>query len=353
MRSKVALFLLLIFFAFPKAEAAESLAFSRNARTFETQQSSLVTKGLAHSCLTVTVMPDSLPCNPAHTAFNKKSSFGAEILLSNGYSNLENVRKLLAGKVTQDLADTLFSEGKIIQIEANADILFQSKYLSGRYTPISLKGFSVVRNEANPDVELSAIEEKGFAFQSAFEVFNDFYAGLQARFVDRKFVRKRFKLVQLGTQQGIDLLKPKEQAAAYFEPGFTYLLAKPWKPRVSLFVANLGTVSQEYDDLKIPVEAQFGFGFSPPVTWGDLELSLEYRSMNYEESDLERLRMGALYYFGSMYLSAGIDSNGVSGGVFYGLDKINAGIVYSTTRFVNKEESFFTQTVYVQLGWQI
>jgi hypothetical protein len=54
-----------------------------------------------------------------------------------------------------------------------------------------------------------------------------------------------------------------------------------------------------------------------------------------------------------MYLTGGIDTNGISGGVFYSLDKINAGIVYSTTQGAGQEESFYTQTVYVQLGWQL
>lgn len=350
---KLICFLFLTLFSMGKAAAAEELAFSRNARTFETQQSSLVVKGLAHACLTMLSIPDGLLCNPAHTPLNTKSKLGVELLLSNGYANLENLQKLLAGKVTQELADTLFLDGQIIQIEANTEINFQSKYLSGRYTPLTVKGFSVVRNEADPDVELYAVEEKGFAFQSGLELFKDFYAGVQTRFVSRKFIRQRFKLTQLGTEAGKDLLKPKEQNATYIEPGLTYILAKTWRPRISVFVANLGSVSKEYEELKSPVETQFGFGFSPPLRWGELDLSLEYRSMNYEETDLERLRAGALYHFGSMYLSGGVDSNGISGGIYYSLDTVNAGILYSTTRFINQEESFFAQTVYVQLGWQI
>lgn len=157
---------------------AEDLSFSRNARTFETQQSSLVIKGLAHSCLTMTTIPDGLLCNPAHTPFNKKSSLGIELLLSNGSKNLTNLQKLINGNVSQELVDTLFLEGQTIQIEANAEIYFQSKYLSGRYTPLTVKGFSIVRNEANPDIELYAIEENGFAFQSGYEVYNDFYVGI-------------------------------------------------------------------------------------------------------------------------------------------------------------------------------
>lgn len=332
---------------------SSSLAFSRNARTFETQHSTLVMKGLANSCLTMPIIPDGLPCNPAMTSLNLKPSLGAEIQLSNGYSALDNVRKLIDGKITQELVDTLFAEGKIIQIEANADINFHSRYFSGQFTPISVKGFSVVRNEANPDVDLYAIEEKGFTFQSGYEVYKDFFAGLQLRTLSRKFIKQRFKLAVLGTQAGQDLLKPKEQNATYIEPGFTYFFSKDWKPRVSLFVANLGFYSQKYEELNTPVEAQVGIGISPPMTWGEMDLSLEYRSMTYEENDLKKLRFGALYHFGSMYLSGGLDSNGISGGVFYKLDKINAGIVYSTTQVTNQGESFYTQTVYVQLGWQI
>lgn len=353
MRGRIKVFVLSLLLQSPQIFAANDLAFSRNARTFETQQSSLFVKSVAHSCLTLQVVPDGLPCNPAHNAFNQKSSLGAELLLSNGYSNLTKIQKLLDNKINQEVVDTLFSEGKVIQIEANAELLFQSKYLSGRYTPLTLKGFSVVRNEANPDVELYAIEEKGFAFQSGIETFEDLFIGIQTRFIDRKYIRKRFKLVTLATQEGKDLLKPKQQTAAYFEPGMTYFVAKAWRPRVSVFVANLGTVSEENDDLKSPVEVQYGLGISPPVPWGDVELSLEYRSMNYEETGLQRIRAGAVYHFGSMYLSGGVDSNGVSGGVFYGLDKINAGILYSTTKLMNEEKEFYTQTVYVQLGWQI
>jgi hypothetical protein len=345
----------ILLFSFSKIATAQTsgLAFSRNARTFELQHSTLVMKGLANACLTMTIVPDGLPCNPAMTPLNTKPSLGAEFQLSNGYSSLQNVRKILDGKVDQELVDTLFSQGKIIQVEANADIGFHSKFLSGQYTPLSVKGFSVVRNEANPDIDFYAIEETGFSFQSGYEIYNDLFAGVQIRTMNRKFIKQRFKLVVLGTQAGQDLLKPKEQSVAYLEPGFTYFLGKTWKPRVSLFVVNLGYVSKNYDELPEPPEAQLGFGISPPMAWGDLDLSFEYRSMSYEEEDLKKLRFGAMYHFGSMYLTGGIDNNGISGGVFYGLDKVNAGIVYSTTQMINQGESFYTQTAYVQLGWQL
>ena len=54
-----------------------------------------------------------------------------------------------------------------------------------------------------------------------------------------------------------------------------------------------------------------------------------------------------------MNLSAGIDTYGISAGIFYSLEQINAGVMFSSTKITNEDEEFFTQTVYVQLGWQI
>lgn len=354
MRKYVAV--LLVFFTAPStySQTSEDLTFSRNARTFETQHSSLIVKGMANACLTVASIPDGLPCNPALTPLNKRPNIGAELLLSNGYSALTNVQSLLNGTVNDELVDTLFSKGKIIQIEANIDINFQSRFLNAQYTPITLKGFSVVRNEANPDVQLYAVEEKGFLFQSGYELFKGFYAGAQARIVNRKFIRQRFKLVELATDTGKEKIKAKEQTATYIEPGFSYFFDTQWKLKISMFLANVGFYSKEYEELKTPVDPQFGLGISPPIGWGELNIQIEYKSLNYEEKEFShKLHLGTLYHFGSMYLSGGIDGNGVSAGVYYGLDKINAGILYSTTQLTNQDENFYTQTVYVQLGWQI
>ncbi|OQW51110.1 MAG: hypothetical protein A4S09_10425 [Proteobacteria bacterium SG_bin7] len=333
---------------------AANLAFSRNARTFETQNSSLVTKGLAHACLSLVDIPDGLSCNPAMIPLNSKSSLGFQLLLSNGYAALNQVKSLLDGNITQQQIDAMFAQGKITQIEAGSDIIFKSKYLSGKFTPMTIKGFSAVRNEANPDVELYSVQENGFTFQSGMKFTEGLYGGIQARFANRKFIRQNFKLLVLGTPAGQALLKPKEQSAAYFEPSLTYFFKGSWKPRLTAMIANLGSVSQEYSEqLPTPLEGQIGIAISPQLGWGNMDFTLDYRSMSYEEPDAwERVRAGVIYHFGSMYLTGGLDANGISGGVFYSVDKFNAGIMYSTTRFINEDE-YYTQTVYVQLGWQI
>ncbi|MBT4760767.1 MAG: hypothetical protein HOO06_03630 [Bdellovibrionaceae bacterium] len=332
---------------------AQSLAFSRNARTFESVHSSLFVKSLGHACLSITISPDSLPCNPANMVYQDKNTLGADLLLSNGHSALSNIRQLLDGEISQGLVDTLFTEGKIIQIEANVDINFKSKYINARYTPFTVKGFSVVRNEANPDVELSAVEEKGFALQSAYQVIDGLSIGVQVRFLERKFVRQQFQLILMGTPAGDQLLSPKSQKVTYIEPGMTWEISNNWHPRLSVLVANLGFVSDKHDELNVPVDYQVGFGITPPIRWGELQLALDYKSLTLVEADQAKFRFGGTYGFGAMHFATGLDVNGVSGGIFYGLQQATAGVMYSTTRITNEDEDYFTQTLYVQLGWRI
>lgn len=335
------------------AENIEPLVFSKNARTFETQHSTLVTKALAHSCLTLTLVPDGLPCNPALVPLIKKPSLSAEFLLSNGLSSYEKVKSLVGGNFSQEVVDSLFSEGKILQLESNLDLNFISPLLTAQYSPMTVKGLSVIRNEANPEVDFYAIEESGFLLQGGYEVFDGFYLGLQTRFINRKFIKKRMMLVLLSTPEGRESLKPKEQKVTYIEPAMTWFIKKEWKPRISLMLVNSGTYSEKFEEMPTPVQLQGGIGISPPLRWGELELSLDYKSLTYYENELQKWHLGSLYKFGSMSLALGADSYGLSGGVFYEIDKLNSGIIYSTTRSVSENDGYYTQTVYVELGWKI
>lgn len=351
--ASLALFLIAASLSFLPIATASSLAFSRNARTFEKQSSSLITKGVAHACLTMSVIDDSLPCNPANVPFNKKPGVSVQGLLSNGYSSLEKTQKLLRGDTSAEFLNSLFAGQNVLQIEGNAEMYFVSSYVNARWIPSSIRMFTVVRNEANPTVEIFAVEEKGFTFQSGLEVLPRLYAGLQARLLDRRFIRRNFQLVSLATQQGRNTLQPKTQQAIYLEPGVTWVIEPQWKTRFSAMVMNLGTVSQSYDELPIPVEGQYGVGVSPPLEWGSLELMVDYRSLSYEELPEEKLHFGAQYQFGAMNVFGGIDYNGTSTGLFYNIEKISAGIMFATTKLPGKNDDYYAQTVYAQMGWQL
>lgn len=351
-RQKISFLLLIILISKLALASDDSLSFSRNARTFETQHGSLIVKSLAFACLGLNDVADGLPCNPAMTSKATKGNLKAEGLISNGYNNLAKAKKLLSGDVDQAVVNDLFSDQRVIQVESFADVMFTSKFMNSRFTPFSYKFFSVVRNDANPDVELFAVDEQDLTIQSGFS-FGDFDIGVELKKTDFKFIRQRFKLLALSTQQGVDAIKPKKQSALFIQPAATYNLPFDWSPRVVLQIVNMGVVDEKYDEFRHPVEAQFGLGISPPVPYGKLDLLLDYKSLNYEEKADEKIHLGALYKYGVMNLGFGLDANGASLGVYYGLEQINAGILFSTTQLPWREEDYYAQTVYLQVGWQL
>ncbi len=354
------LFMILILITQFSVEASStsdevSLSSSKNARTFFQGYSSLLEKSLAHSCLGLTDIADSLPCNPATVPLITKSDLSAEGLVSNGYQAVKSTRSLLSGDITQESVDTLFKGSSQIQIEGNSDVHFKSPHLTGRYVPLSIKGLSVVRNIANPEAQIQAIQESGFKFQSGYKWSKNFYFGLQVQFLERKYINKQFLLVELATAAGKNLLIPQKQSVTTFEPGLYYKFSNTFlKPAISLLIANGGFYQPFDKEINLPTEAQFGFAISPPIYWGEFNLTLDYKTLSVEDKELsDKIHSGFLYKFGSLNLAGGLNTHGASSGVFYSIEKINAGILYSTSRTSLEKEDIYSQTVYIQVGWQI
>ena len=332
---------------------ADDLFLSQNARTFDTQQSSLITKGLGNACLAVAGIPDSLPCNSGMLPLYDRPKLGVQALISNGYSTLDKIRKLLNGNLNQDTVNALFGKDHILQIEGNAEIDFISKYFSARYTPETVRYFSVIRNEANPEVEISAVEEKNFVVQGAYPVNDLLTLGLQAKSYSRRFVKERFQLIDLATDAGKNALKPKTQHGIFFEPTATLNLPGSLKPRLVLAVANVGSEDGDVDRLNEPAEVQAGGAVTVPIGWADVQMDLDYKSLSYNESWNQKFHLGGVLRFGTMWLSGGLDYYGMSGGVFYGLEQVNAGILFTSTQVPWNSNDYYANTVYLQIGWQI
>ncbi len=280
-------------------------------------------------------------------------SLGVQALLSNGYATLDKMRKLLDGNLNQDTVDSLFSKDRVLQIEGNSEIDFMSPYFSARYTPITVRYFSVIRNEANPEVELSAVEEKNVMLQLAYPLKDYLYVGVQAKSFSRRYVKERFQLIDLATDQGKDQLKPRTQQGILGTTAATLFLPGSWKPRVAVMVANIGGITGDTSRLGEPVEVQGGAGITIPMGWAETEVDIDYKSLSYNESWDQKFHLGGVLRFGTMWLTGGADYYGLSGGVFYGLEQINAGILFTTTQAPWNPNDFYANTVYLQVGWQI
>jgi hypothetical protein len=344
----------LVYILLPINTLASNLALNHNARTHDFVQSSLILKGVAHSCLGLITVSDTLPCNPAFTPFTEKPSVGVQVLLSNGYSALNNAQQLSDGRVTDSLVHSLFNDRQTMQIEANSEVFIKSRYFNFRYSPMAVRAFSVVRNEANPEIQLSVVRESTYTGQTGIGFGENFFAGLQLRMADRRIIRRQFKLVELATQNGRNILVPKDQTVTFIEPAATYFFPSSWRPRLTALVANNGFVSQRHSEVPERPQVQFGVGMTPPLPVGQLNVTLDYRSLSFEEaSDFEKLHAGLIFKYGAMELMGGLDTFGTSAGTYYSIKDFNAGLVYSTSRWLAENRETFSQTLYIQLGWQI
>jgi hypothetical protein len=344
------LILLLITFFLPRAFSQTPLAFTRNARTYETVHSSLVEKAMAHACLGMLTVPDAVPCNPAMTPLTQENDLNATILVSNGYSNLKQVEQLMNGQLDQQTLQSLFSSNQILQAEAQADLFFRSSFFAAEYSPISAKFYSVARNEANPVVQVIGVKEETFLAQTGTAYFKPLYLGLRIREVNRDFVDTQARVLDIVANP--NLVRPNHQQLVFFEPAATMFFAGRWKPRASVMIENGGFGEGDTTDLINPTTLRANVAVSPEIGWGILDLELEYRQLRSDDQPDQRFHFGANYQFGIMSAVFGVDYDGISGGIYYMFNQANAGIIYSTTQVPWRSSDYYFQTVYVQAGWR-
>jgi len=336
---------------FSTSAQASTLSFSRNARTYETVQSSLMIKAMAHACLGLIEIQDDIPCNAALTGLNQKSAMGLKILTSNGYSTLQKTTQLLSGQIDTQLTNDLFSTSRVLQAEADANLFFQSRLLAIKYTPTAIRYYSSTRNQANPDVEVFGIRDESWVLQSGYSGWDPIHLGFRVRYTYRQYVKNRFQLLSLPGSPS--LLAVQSQKLTFFEPSVSFFLKDNLNTRFSLQAENIGTAEGPQNVISYPQNLQAGVTISPKSSWGDFDISLDYRTLTYEENDSEKLRLGAIYRFGILHVLGGMDYDGISGGIFYSLHQMNAGIIYSTNQVPWRNRDFYFQTVYVQAGWQL
>ncbi len=345
-------FLFFLILTICSSASAVQLAYSKNARTFETQRSSLMIKSLAFSCLALVEMPDDLPCTGAAVPYATKAHLKVNGLISNGYANLAKLRKIISEEVDAEIVNDLFGEARVLQAEAQADVAFISRFLNAKYSPFAYRFFSVARNVANPDVELFAVEEQSLQIQTGYK-FDQLSFGVDFVYTEWRFVKEQFKLLGLLSQQNLEQIKPKSFKSYFVEPSALYIFESDFKPRISMKGARLGNVSERFDQFLFPTELQVGFGVTADVLFGKMDFLLDYKSIESTADTNRKFHFGSLYHLGAMSLGFGVDDYGVSTGINYGLDVIQAGVAFSTTQLPWRTDDYYSQTVYLQIGWKL
>jgi len=329
------------------AVAQESLLFTRNARSLHGVYSPLLVKGLAHACLALPPLADSPACNPALNDLESEPRLSILGNLSNGYVNLSSFYALSNGQLEADLSKRIFDENNpLLQVEANGALVFFSKALAIRYIPVDLNAYLVARNEANPQVEIGYVQSHVGEIQGGLRITRDLRAGLRLQGGQRQALFTRFQL--------LTPVIPTTTTSWFVnvEPGLAYEFARvAWSPRVGFMLANLKYENIKQPRIGAPIDPQIGVSVSPPLPWGELSIEVALRRLSEEADFWRRPRLGALYRFGALSVSAGVDRDGLSLGFLSRFGNLNTGILFASTRSVFESTDFFTQTLYLEAGW--
>lgn len=324
-----------------------ALVTTRSARSFEATPASLVERGLAFACLSLPEMPDRPACNPALNAAVAKPTLELRGLLASGYTNLNEILDLTKGTLSQEALDKVFADDQfLLETEADVELSFRSRWFSLGYRPLTASGIIVARNEANPDIEVRAVKGQSFYGQSSVRLARGLNVGLRASYMKLTGVSGRFRLTDGSFP------KARSEYRIYLEPGASYELPFAWRPRVAFFLARLGyRGGSRLSGIDTPLSPELGVSVSPPLYWGSLDLSLEYRDIEGGAVASSRVRGGAMYRLGAMAASLGVDKAGISTGVYALIQSIGAGILFSTNRVPWRSSGAYTQTMYSQIVW--
>jgi hypothetical protein len=332
---------------------AQNSLYTEIPSRFTFGQLTLGAMGVAEACLTMTNLNDSLPCQPAFLAKQKKGTFIAQLAFGDSYTGLQTADHILNKNIDSNFVSSLFQQNQVISMEANSELTFIGPHFAAQFVPYQITYFSVIRDEAYPVVALHALQARSWTGATGYDLTKELSLGLSASFVQRKFIQTSFDAFEAASESGSNLLSPQTQNAFFLSPGLVYQLHVPWRPRISILGRNIGFANQYFSALDDEPEVGVGFGVTPPLRWGKLEIGLDYEAVKDPTDTVNRLHLGASYQFGHMTILVGASQDDYSGGVMFGLDSIRAGIIYKSTNIPFGNETDYARSIYSEFGLQI
>jgi hypothetical protein len=322
---------------------------------------------LSHSalgpvCSSMRTIRSEPACNPAllgeDASDDERASrllpmgvFGANLFFGDDYETLYKNKDLISDNDKMKLAQSLMSETKPIRFESSVLMWWRSEKMAVSYQPMRWTYFSDVRNQSYPDIAIHGMQEQSMQAQVGGFLDENWRAGVQVRFVDRKFVHEEFNLFQaMPTLQ--DHFQVRTQRAFFIEPGIAYELNQTeelerWRPLLALNVSQTGWLDRNYDDVPVKPIFDAGFSLSPPVSYGEVEVGLNYRWTSYV-SEERKFRLGALYRLALAEFYAGYDPDEWSMGFSSTFRAFSAGLMYKRTQLDDDSQERFEDSTFVE-----
>ncbi|MFZ4404019.1 MAG: hypothetical protein ACOYOK_07955, partial [Pseudobdellovibrionaceae bacterium] len=181
----------------------------------------------------------------------------------------------------------------------------------------------------------------------------DFFWGLQARGVQRKFISADFYLTEAFVEGGDELFTVKKQNALYLEPSLVWSVEGDYKPQASIMMVNSGFVDYKYDEFAMRPEWLVGFSLFP-VQWysQSLELALQAHFNDEQKTTSEFFTLAANYSFSALQIFGSLSENIYTSGFRVVYKQFSTGLSYWNERLdYIKDQKVYQQTVYIQLGF--
>ena len=161
----------------------------------------------------------------------------------------------------------------------------------------------------------------------------EFRFGSRARILTRSFVHGQFSFAQAATDEPRDYLPRKRQTALLFDPSVAWVgERRPWRPRMSLGLTNLGCANGDHAEYPNDIDLQAGVGVEPPVRFGRFRLGVDFVDL-FRAPDIEdRLRFGASYRVGLIETMLGANASVLTFGMQFSLNFLQTAVVYEFFR---------------------
>jgi hypothetical protein len=172
-------------------------------------------------------------------------------------------------------------------------------------------------------------QEQSVKAQVASYAYDNFYAGLQARYTHVKFIGQYFALSEAFAGGKDQLFDTQTQDLIYLEPGFLFAWEEqPWKPQISAMLANWGYSSEKTAEYPIQPEGLLGASIKPFVPLGLLELGVQFQINSETKNARDALRAAVAYQLGILQLIASASDYDRSAGFTVTFKSFSTGLSY-------------------------
>jgi hypothetical protein len=244
-----------------------------------------------------------LSCNPAALADENRSQLRMNLVFDDNFKDTVDSAREVDKKDKAELLDIIFEHRDTLVTNARAGLWYQNDWWAVSLTPVRAGLITKTTNPAYPQVDAIAVKETELLFRGGLYLENDsnFRVGLDARFVNREFVDKKFDLTEATSNP--DIIEIQEGRQFYLEPAFIYGFDSAWKSELSVAVTNWAAYSS---GTKPEGRTIFDIGLAsvPDFIDGKFRSTVHFTTVPGIEDWADRLRWSGIFEFSDMLSSS-------------------------------------------------